>query len=697
MAVRTWVGQFGIVRGQAQQAGPWQGKFSLQPSGEEPIDLYVLAQPALPGSEEFCGQLVAVVGHLFERQNLSITGALTKAISAAHENLRDWNRRSLREHQVGAGLSCLVVRGTVAYLAQAGPSLAYFRHEDSVTRLVAEDPAASVTLGLGDELRPQLRRYELSPGDLLLVASPALTEVVDEDHIRTLLALDAEEALSELYLLTRDQPDFSVFLLACFEAEETALERETTPSGLPAEAAPPVAVSPTPAAAPPSSLRREPAPYEEDSQTDFHLLSPLELAPVAVSAPAPGRQTVRLRASQPGLRHNGPAPVSRLTKRLPVWLLPGVLLLVVIGLLAWWVMPSSIQGTRDQKFDSLMTTARNDYNASVSTSDPSEQRRLLNEASSSLAQAEGIRAADVGLLSLKSEVAGAVATMNGVQELADLRLVADLKTQLTGDLALQQLVIGDGQAYLLDGKKNRIVSVKLTDPEGETKEVLNEGDLVGMIKAAKPVQITWLPDPNGGSLLVLDSDNHLFSLSPSAEPRPLSLGGDGEWRSLDSLYAGDDGLYALDKQSGQVWHYPAGEDGTAREPTASIEGSDFSSAIGLAVNGDIYVLDEDGKIRRFSAGQEVAFDMAGLDRPLTSAASLLPLSDGSLMVVDRGNKRIVLFSGDGRFERQFVSSQLTDPQAVAVDEVTARIYVLNGDSLFVAGLPSAPGPQDANP
>jgi DNA-binding beta-propeller fold protein YncE len=175
------------------------------------------------------------------------------------------------------------------------------------------------------------------------------------------------------------------------------------------------------------------------------------------------------------------------------------------------------------------------------------------------------------------------------------------------------------------------------------------------------------------------------------------LGGDGEWRSLDSLYAGDDGLYALDKQSGQVWHYPAGEDGTAREPTASIEGSDSSSAIGLAVNGDIYVLGEDGKIRRFSAGQEVAFDMAGLDRPLTSAASLLPLSDGSLMVVDRGNKRIVLFSGDGRFERQFVSSQLTDPQAVAVDEVTARIYVLNGDSLFVAGLPSAPGPQDANP
>ncbi|MGA2285262.1 MAG: hypothetical protein ABSG55_03200 [Dehalococcoidia bacterium] len=693
MAVRTWVGQFGVVRGQAQQAGPWQGKFSLQPSNEEPVDLYVLAQPALPGSEEFCGQLVAVVGHLFERENLSITGALTKAIAAAHENLRDWNRRSLREHQVGAGLSCLVVRGTVAYLAQAGPSLAYFRRGDSVRRLVAEDPPAAVALGLADDLRPQLRRYDLAPGDLLIVASPALTDVVDEDHIRSLLALDAEEALSELYLLTRDQPDFSVFLLSCFEGEDAEAAGEG-PAGLPAEAAPPVAVPPAPHAAP-SYLRREPEPYEEDN--NFRLLSPLELAPVAVTAPLPGRQTVRLRGSQPGMRHNGPAPVSRLTKRFPVWLLPAALLVFIIGLLAWWVMPSSIQGTRDQKFDTLVSTARNDYNASVSASDPTEKRRLLNEASSSLAGAASIRADDVGLLSLKSEVVAAVATMNGIQELADLRPVADLKTQLTGDLALQQLVVGGGQAYLLDVKKNRVVSVSLTAPEGQAKEVFNEGDLVGMIKAAKPVQITWLPDPNGGSLLVLDSDNHLFSLSPGAEPRPLSLGGDGEWRSLDSLSAGDDGLYVLDKQSGQVWHYPAGEDGTAQDPKAALEGSDFSSAVGLAVNGDIYVLDENGIIHRFSAGQEVAFDLAGLDRPLTSAASLLPLSDGGLLVVDRGNKRIVVFGGDGRFQRQFVSNQLTDPQAVAVDEVTARLYILNGDSLFVAGLPSTTGPQDANP
>jgi hypothetical protein len=141
MAVRTWAG--GRVVRSRHEAGPGR-KFDLHPPAKNP-DLYVLVQPALPGSEEFCGQLVAVVGHLFERQDLSLTGALTKAISAAHENLREWNRRSLREHQVAAGLSCLVVRGTLAYLAQAGPSLAYFRRGDAVTpsRLTTRAPPPS--------------------------------------------------------------------------------------------------------------------------------------------------------------------------------------------------------------------------------------------------------------------------------------------------------------------------------------------------------------------------------------------------------------------------------------------------------------------------------------------------------------------------------------------------------------------------
>ncbi len=766
MAVRTWVGQFGIVQGQALEAGPWQGKFGLYPSGEEPIDLYVLVQPVLPGSEEFCGQLVAVVGHLFERLDLSLTGALTKAISAAHDNLRDWNRRSLREHQVGAGLSCLVVRGPLAYLAQAGPSLAYYRRGAAFIRVVPDDSRATAVLGLGEELRPQLRRYELGPGDLLLVASPSLDEIVDEPQLSALLTKDAEQILSELYLIARDQPNFSVFLLSCFEeadlsetlartdlsAETVSVPEAVVPSQADAGFAmesfeqPQVPVGPPPAAdevepaePEPQPEAVEPAPQEfapvapvqqslldwilppevRDKPVDMPSYAPplapaaekddyvedvrstlglLELEPVPVTAPAPElRDIVRLRGKQPSARHGTPNPVTKVGERVPFWVLPVIILVGLAALFAWWAVPQAMQGNQTEKFDSLLATAKSDYSAALSTTDQSEKRRLLDAANSQIAEADDIRSDDSDLKGLADNVAAALAAMNGVQELTNLHPIADLKTQLTGDLSLEQLLVGGNAALLLDSKEGRVVSLPLIGYGGQAQEVLRQGDKVDATEVGNPVQIAWLPDINGGSLLVIDSDRHLFALNSANGPTQLGLEGSDAWQSLDGVFANADGLYVLDGKSGKLWLYPAVDGSLTTAPEQVLSNDNLVGAVDVAVSGDIYVLTGSGNILRFSAGQQVPFDMEGIDRPLTSPASLLPLSNGDLMVVDRGNKRLVLFSPDGRFEGQYVSSQLTAPQAIAVDEVAAQIFILNGDTLFVADLPSAKPPPAATP
>lgn len=599
---------------------------------------------------------------------------------------------------MGAGLSCLVVRGALAYLAQAGPSLAYFRRGTALDRVTPDDPRATAVLGLAEELRPQLRRYELIPGDLLLVVSPSLDEIVEEARLMELLSRDAEEVLSELYLIARDQPDFSVFLLSCFE--EADLSDTIVPPELRAEPEPKEAVAPAAEAAPgveSGSLRRPPpdAFEEEEAESTFDLLGPLELAPVA-AAPEIGRQTVRLRGAQPGVRRQRPSPLAKAGSRVPAWLLPIVLFLGLAALLAWWVVPDSMEGNRTARFDSLITNAKADYSAALSATDLSEKRRLLDEASGQLAEAADIRAGDSDLTALEGDVAAALAAMDGVEELSGLQVVADLTTQLTGDLSLQALTVGGGYAYLLDGKEGRVVSLALNGA-GQAEEVLREGDLVGMVEAAWPSRIAWLPDASGGSLLVIDSERHLFSLRPGAEPVPLAMEGSEGWGSLDAVFAAADGLYALDGEKSQLWLYPSVEGGFTAGPEPVLEGADLTGATSLAVNGDIYLLGQDGRIRRFSAGQEMPFEMEGIDRPLTSPASLLPLADGRLLVVDRGNKRIVSFTPDGRFQRQYVSNQLMDPQAIAVDEVAARLYVLNGDSLYVAGLPASASSPDALP
>jgi len=700
MAVRTWVGRFGIVRGQAQEIGPWQGAFTRREPGEEPAELYVLVHPALPGSEEFCGQMVAVIGRLFERQSLSLTGALIKAISAAHENLRDWNRRSLREHQVGAGLSCLVVQGTLAYLAQVGPSLAYHRGDGVLRRVVPQDTQATAVVGLGEELRPELTRFDLSPGDLVLVVSPVLSEIADDEALAALLAADGEQALSEVYLLTRDLPDFSAFLLSCYTEPEVAApepahavadEAAEDEDGMP-RMAPVEAVEPPEQAAmteePPAPLEEADSapPGEEDDEED-RLLSLLE--PEAAAAPSTDitRPAVRLRSSQPSLRRYGHTTTSGRPSSLPWWALAAVLFLGIAALLAWCFIPGSMEENREQKFTSLLTDARNSYSDALDLSDPAEKRARLERAEALLVDAAEIHPDNGELDGLRLQVSQALAEMDAVYEVTDLRLLADLRTQVTGDVSLQRLVVGGGAAYLLDRKGGRVIALPLGQPEAKAEVILSEGDFVGVLRAGRPVQMTWAPDVDGGRLLILDSERNLFSFHPTKGTGLVSLRGADGWKSMDGLASYNGNLYVLDTQGGQVWRYLPTEGGFDSERTGLLSGADLAGAVGLSVGGDVYLLMDKGGIRRFSGGQEIAFEMEGIDQPIVSPASPVLVEAGALLVVDRGNKRVVAFSLSGRFQRQFVSGRFTDLQAVAVDEVAARLYLLDGDSLYDASLP----------
>lgn len=210
-----WVGQFGIAEGEAREETPWVGVYPADERDEDAADLYVLVEPALPGSEEFCGEMKDAIGHAFHQSKASLTGGVLRALRAANENLRDWNRRSLKEHQVAGGVTCLVVRDGEAYLAQVGPSRAVFFRRGEAEYITPTIPEATEPLGLQDEFWPEFHRFDLAPGDRLLLLSPGLAQALPEPALTTALALeDGERALPELYKLARGQRDCGALLVA---------------------------------------------------------------------------------------------------------------------------------------------------------------------------------------------------------------------------------------------------------------------------------------------------------------------------------------------------------------------------------------------------------------------------------------------------------------------------------------------------
>jgi hypothetical protein len=106
------------------------------------------------------------------------------------------------------------------------------------------------------------------------------------------------------------------------------------------------------------------------------------------------------------------------------------------------------------------------------------------------------------------------------------------------------------------------------------------------------------------------------------------------------------------------------------------------------VQEDVFILSDDGKVRRFRAGNDQTLSLAGIDRPLSSPATLLavPNSD-QLFIADSGNKRIVVSNRDGIFQRQLVSNTLTDVKAMAVADGAGQLYAVVGDALLTSPLP----------
>jgi DNA-binding beta-propeller fold protein YncE len=114
----------------------------------------------------------------------------------------------------------------------------------------------------------------------------------------------------------------------------------------------------------------------------------------------------------------------------------------------------------------------------------------------------------------------------------------------------------------------------------------------------------------------------------------------------------------------------------------------------MAIDGNVYILHDDGTIYKYLTGELQSFDTSGVPEGFSQPVSLAVDADGDsgrVYVADTGNKRVVVLEPDGTFCAQFHTEEAFDElEALAVDETTGRFYVFSGGRLYVAPLPLLP-------
>lgn len=654
-----WVGRYAIVEGEVREHGPWLVD-RARTDGEDPVRLLVLAEPVDQRSAEFCEEVAGAVAELFARESLSITGGLLRAVQQAHANLEEWNRRSLREHQIAVGITCLAVRDQEATIALAGPGVVYFSGRGGTERLTAAGEPAASPLGGSAPVEPLFRTVSLQAQDVLLLSS-AVERALEIDAISSMLAAGPERALAELFMRTRGLPDVTVVLVAEIEGAEDL-------SPAPAEL-----TAPPPVATPDRSV-------DDGGNLD--------------SGGLDGQSGGRSR-SLPQLRRARVAGARAAVAPLP-WRAIGIVAvaLLAIVLLARVVLPSLLVEDREQRFTEAVAAAELQLDLVDGIESSAERRAALDAALAEIVRARSIASDDVRLIALDARAQAAVALLDAVVDVAALRTVIEFQGALTAPVQPSAVVVGGGALWLVEDAGGRLFRIALLDGEpggaAQAEEIYRSGERYGGAVAQAPIGIAW--DAVGGRLLLLDAARTLFAFTPqpasergggAIEPEVLPLRDVVEVQSVQGIAAYSGSLYLLDAQGGEVWRYLTAGAGYDSERTGLLGGIAIDGARALFVDGDLFLLDADGALRRFRLGREQPLLLQGLDEPPRPPAGVVgDASSGRLYVADRGGRRIVASERDGDFVAQYRHLAFFDLRGLALSEDGAQLYVLTGEGIY---------------
>ncbi|MCU0495522.1 MAG: hypothetical protein MUD01_28360, partial [Chloroflexaceae bacterium] len=270
--------------------------------------------------------------------------------------------------------------------------------------------------------------------------------------------------------------------------------------------------------------------------------------------------------------------------------------------------------------------------------------------------------------------------------------------------------------YALDANRDNPSIYRIPIEGGEAQPYLSPGQttpaaVVGPLRA-----LAW----REGDLVAVDqgTSGYGYYFRSNNEWNYIRLGGSDAWNPRGRLdlktFAGN--LYVWGAQDQEILRYDSGLYGNAPafwlDPNG-VSGRDLSSAVDMAVDGNIYLLQPDGNVLVFQRGQlltEVVPE--AIQPPITAVTRFFTAGSpesGAFFLLDTLNERIIQMDKQSGKVVQQIKVRESDGQRL--DQLTdlviddnngqPQIYLVNGGTILRARLPVAPAPfrpgGNANP
>lgn len=244
------------------------------------------------------------------------------------------------------------------------------------------------------------------------------------------------------------------------------------------------------------------------------------------------------------------------------------------------------------------------------------------------------------------------------------------------DNSLLSPTFKDGKAYVMDSAGESLIEINPLNRETKRYRLPEGSGRVNSVAA-------------GASGLYLITENRTMLSFDTLTGTFVSTSWSTKASSTQALVLYGRRFYVLDTLANMIWRYAPVSGGVSQETAYLKQNSTpLTNAVGIAIDANVYVAWNDGRIRRYLSGAEESWSPVTIDPPLTRASGVWTAADTDrLVVTDPVNRRVLVYRKDGRLVAQLVSSNWNGPSAVYGDEVGKKIYVVDSNKLWQVDLP----------
>lgn len=297
-------------------------------------------------------------------------------------------------------------------------------------------------------------------------------------------------------------------------------------------------------------------------------------------------------------------------------------------------------------------------------------------------------------ISLLEEANSMLSDLDKVETNEELKSKEELKKQIETQLnkARQIKTVSGEKIATLDKQINNNKLTKLGNKlivygsETTTMEIVdkNSQELQTKDYSTYPKFTHAAPAKESESVVFLTQDKQAVTLDSSLNLSKEEFFPKEEANIADiSTYAGN--LYVLDTNNNQIYKHTPIQTGYAKSnPWLSEEADiDLSTAVSIAIDGNIFVLKQNGEILKLFKGEKEQFKVKGVKPDFTTTTQMWTNSDSDyIYLMEPQRNRVVILNKEGELQHQISSDKWKEPESMVINEEENIGYVLDENQLI---------------